>query len=288
MARILAIGIATLDIINSVDGYPAEDSEVRARSQRICRGGNATNTLVVLSQLGHRGSWGGVLVDEPDARHIRSDLAHYAIDTAHVRLLGHGKVPTSYISHNLRNGSRSIVHYRDLPEFGYHDFAAIDLGGYDWLHFEGRNIDDTARMMQRAREHWPTLPISLEIEKERDGLDQLLPLADVILASRALAETRGFADGKQFLHYLRKLTAADLYCGWGSLGAHALIGDQALFSPAQTPAMVIDTLGAGDTFNAAIIDGYLDRREDILSHACTLASLKCGRLGLDLGLELGI
>jgi hypothetical protein len=31
MAHILAIGIATLDIVNTLDGYPAEDSEVRAR-----------------------------------------------------------------------------------------------------------------------------------------------------------------------------------------------------------------------------------------------------------------
>lgn len=30
MAHILAIGIATLDIINILDGYPAEDAEVRA------------------------------------------------------------------------------------------------------------------------------------------------------------------------------------------------------------------------------------------------------------------
>ena len=66
MARILGVGIATLDIINTVDGYPAEDSEVRAIHQRICRGGNATNTLVVLSQLGHRCAWAGVLADEPD------------------------------------------------------------------------------------------------------------------------------------------------------------------------------------------------------------------------------
>jgi hypothetical protein len=51
MAKILGIGIAALDIINTVDGYPNEDAEVRAINQRVCRGGNATNTLVVLSQL---------------------------------------------------------------------------------------------------------------------------------------------------------------------------------------------------------------------------------------------
>lgn len=285
MAKILAIGIATLDIINSVDGYPSEDSEVRATSQRICRGGNATNSLVVLSQLGHQCSWGGVLVDEPDARHIRADLAHHAIDSRHVHVLNQGKVPTSYITHNLQNGSRSIVHHRDLPEFGYHNFATIDLSQYDWLHFEGRNIEDTARMIRRARELHPELPISLEAEKERDGLDTLLPLADIILCSRALAESRSYKEGKAFLQALRMLSQADLFCGWGAEGAYAQVGDQTIFSPAQPPTEIIDTLGAGDTFNAAIIDGYLDEREDVLSYACTLAGQKCGQLGLELGLK---
>lgn len=71
MSRILAIGIATLDIVNLVADYPPEDSEVRALDQRVSRGGNATNTLVVLSQLGHRCSWGGVLAEDADSRDWR-------------------------------------------------------------------------------------------------------------------------------------------------------------------------------------------------------------------------
>src|SRR3569623_2626555 len=112
MARILGIGIATLDIINHVEGYPAEDSEVRALAQRISRGGNCTNTLVVLSQLGHRCGWGGVLAEESDAARITADLASYHLDLAPVRRLARGTLPTSYIIVTHRNGSRPLVHSR--------------------------------------------------------------------------------------------------------------------------------------------------------------------------------
>ncbi|MDO7667563.1 MAG: PfkB family carbohydrate kinase, partial [Pseudomonadota bacterium] len=77
MAKILAIGIATLDIINTVESYPDEDSEQRALSQHQTRGGNATNTLTVLSQLGHHCTWAGVLIDEPDSQVIQHDLSHH-------------------------------------------------------------------------------------------------------------------------------------------------------------------------------------------------------------------
>jgi ketohexokinase len=50
---------------------------------------------------------------------------------------------------------------------------------------------------------------------------------------------------------------------------------------------VIDTLGAGDTFNAGVISGYLDGldRSAILARGCRLAGNKCGQEGLD-GLTL--
>ena len=87
MATLLAIGIATLDIINTVDSYPEEDSELRALSQSQARGGNATNTLTVLSQLGHQCHWGGVLIDEADSQFILDDLALSNINISKKKLL---------------------------------------------------------------------------------------------------------------------------------------------------------------------------------------------------------
>jgi ketohexokinase len=285
MPRILGIGIATLDIINTVDGYPAEDTEVRAVRHQLRRGGNCTNTLVVLSQLGHRCAWGGVLADEPDSRHIRDDLTRHHIDLGAVRTLRGGKVPTSYITLNRRNGSRTIIHYRDLPEFGREDFAPIELRGYDWLHFEGRNVAETARMLQRARELVPGVPRSVEIEKPRPDIERLYPFADVLLFSRHFALDRGYNDPQRFLDGIaRETPEAARFLTWGEAGAYALDGGgRLLHSPAYPPPHVVDTLGAGDTFNAGIIDALLRgvAAAEALHLACRLAGRKCGREGLD-------
>ncbi|MDX1252895.1 MAG: ketohexokinase [Gammaproteobacteria bacterium] len=286
MARILGVGIATLDIINTVDGYPPEDGEVRALSQRICRGGNASNTLVVLSQLGHECAWGGVWADEPDARHILDDLARHHIDASACVRRPQGKVPTSYIVLNQRNGSRTIVHYRDLPEFGFADFSRIDLSPLGWLHFEGRAVDDTRRMLERARAEAPSVPRSVEVEKPRPDIEQLFPLADVLLFSRHYARARGFADAIALLHHAAALAPeADLVCAWGEEGAYGLDRDGNIHhSPAFPPPRVVDTIGAGDTFNAGIIHARLSGLAwpEALRYGCGLAGEKCGRVGLDL------
>ena len=291
MATILGVGIATLDIINSVEHYPREDAEVRASAQALRRGGNATNTLVVLSQLGHHCAWAGTLADDSNSELIRADLTSYQVDMSAVQVICGGRVPTSYITLSRQNGSRTIVHYRELPELSAADFCRIELSAFDWLHFEGRNVSETHAMLVYARDNAPGLPRSLEVEKPRDGIECLLPLAQHLLYSRDYAQSQGFgSDAAAFLGKMaREFPAAQHVCTWGEQGAYGLAAQQdtppeaeIIHSPAVAPATVVDTLGAGDTFNAGYIDACLRGQElaSALQAACRLAGRKCGQPGL--------
>lgn len=285
MASILGTGNATLDIILSMDEYPAEDAEIRALDRRMCRGGNTANTLVVLSMLGHRCVWAGILSDDTGGFFIRDDLMSHQVELHPGRTVRNGVVPTSYVMLNRRNGSRTIVHYRNLPEFTIQDFERVDPEKYDWLHFEGRNIEETRRMLSRVRCHNPHIPVSLEIEKNRPGISGLFTYADVLLFSRQYAVEQGFREPLDFLRSVKaECAAADLYCTWSGEGAAALTrGGEACRVPAWSPQKVVDTLGAGDTFNAAVIDGYLKNQDigTILRAASELAGRKCGQQGFD-------
>lgn len=285
MAQILAVGNATLDIINTVDGYPAEDSEIRAHSQQRRRGGNATNTLVVLSLLGHRCAWAGSLADEPDAQLIVEDLQHHEIDTSAIQRSTDGKVPTSYVTLNNRNGSRTIVHYRDLAEYNFSTFSQIELSLFDWVHFEGRNVSETLQMVEYLHLHHPTTPVSIEFEKVRDGIERLYRYANLLIFSRGYALQHGFNHAEPFLGHLSE-TLHDVYlvCSWGDQGAYGVTADgKSVSTPAFPPPQVVDTLGAGDTFNAALIDSLVKGKqlEDALEEASRLAGRKCGCHGFD-------
>jgi ketohexokinase len=283
--RVLGIGIATVDIVNLVESYPPEDAEVRALGQRLGRGGNATNTLVVLSQLGHRCAWGGVIADEPDSQHILVDLHAHGIDTgACVRHPG-GKAPTSYICLSRETGSRTIVHYRNLPEFSSADFRRVDLSNFDWVHFEAREPLETRRMVEQLRRQRPGTPCSVEVEKPRDGVEALFAGPDLLLFSRTFAQAQGYSEPAAFLGEMRRLTPAPwLVCAWGERGAAAMDSQSRLWeSPAYPPTRLVDTLGAGDVFNAGVIHGLLHRRPlaQVLAGACRLAGHKCGCSGLN-------
>ena len=289
MARILLVGTATLDLVFGLDHYPQADEEMRAQSLRMVRGGNAANTAVVLSRLGHEVEFLGVLADAPETSVITQDFDRHAIGYGHCPRLA-GKPPTSSIY--LSGRSRGIVHYRDLPELSANHIRQADLPGFDWVHFEGRNVDEVERMMMFARRHKPGLFVSLELEKPRDNIDSLYPLADLLICSRHFAQHVGHAEPQRFLAWMRQQAPqACIIAAWGEEGAYGLGSrDELCHAPALPPEQIVDTLGAGDTFNAAVIDAALRRTAmpELLQVACALAGRKCGHHGFDFDLGIAL
>ncbi|MBT2987479.1 MAG: ketohexokinase [Candidatus Thiodiazotropha sp. (ex Ctena orbiculata)] len=282
--RVLAVGGATLDIVNSVAAYPKEDDELRAISHHQSRGGNAANTLVVLSQLGHQCSWVGMLGDDAASRYIIDDLRRNGIDTERATVHPGGTTPTSYIISSRATGSRTIVHYRDLPEYSYTAFKKIDLGIYDWIHIEGREVSVCEKILRHAREVARSTTLSVEVEKPRKNIERLIGLADFVMFSKSYASAHGYRNAQQLFDAVRPFSiSAMLFAAWGEAGAWLQGADgRSYHEPAFRPPAVVDTLGAGDVFNAGLIDALLagNEPEAALNHAVHLAGEKCGRRGL--------
>lgn len=285
--KILGVGIATLDIINQVECYPLEDSEVRVLSQRRSRGGNATNTLTVLSQLGHDCAWAGVLPQSPDAAFIEEVLSGQQIDLRHVRHLTAGKLPTSYITLSEESGSRTIMHLRDLPEYRAEWFLEeVDSREFQWIHFEGRAPDEL-EIMLGSLSGVDGLRVSVEIEKPRPGIEALFHLPEVLLFSRHYALSSGCGNAESLLTSVAQQLGEQrplLFCAWGDQGAWALDRHgELLHAPALRIPTVVDSIAAGDVFNAAVIHALIQAATPMqaLEQGCRLAGEKCGMEGVE-------
>ncbi|XP_077459565.1 ketohexokinase isoform X3 [Stigmatopora argus] len=290
--KILCVGLVCLDIISVVEEFPREDSDSRCLSQRWQRGGNASNSCTVLSLLGSPCAFMGSLCAGPVASFILEDFQKFRVDASLLRKRG-GAAPTSIVISNHGTGSRTIVHANsNIAEVTSEDFDAVDLSAFKWIHWEGRNADEQVKMMARVERHNQTVApeqrivVSVEIEKPREELYRLFPCADVVFASKDVARHLGFGTPADALRGLRPRLrpGAVLICAWAEQGADAADGDGTpLHSDAFPPERLLDTLGAGDTFNAAVIHrlaGGAPLRE-ALTFGCKVAGAKCGFHGYD-------
>ena len=283
MSKILGIGNAVLDIILTVDHHPKEDEELRAQNKQIETGGNVNNTLYVLNQLGHSTDICTTVAADSEAKQLISGLTSRNISTEHTQKFIKGRTPTSFVTLNAQNGHRTIVHYRDLPEISFDFFAKIEIEEYDWLHFEGRNTSQLPGMLNIAKTFLTYQPISLEVEKPRDGIEALFSSVNLLIFSHHYAKAKGFNDGQALLESL-ELPNVNIVCTWGADGAWLKpINGSIEHIEAEVVNFAIDTLGAGDTFNAALIHSLIEKStlRDAVIFANKLAAQKCRQPGLD-------
>jgi ketohexokinase len=239
----------------------------------------------VLAQHGHRVSFVGTRADDTHSQNLVAELAATGVDPQFCQVIPNSACPLSCILHNQQTGSRTIVHYRDLPEYDAAGFAAIPLPEYDWFHFEGRNLQQLPAMLEQVRRVRVDQPISIEIEKARPGIEQLFAYADVLFFSQAFARAQGYAQAQQLFEWVQgQAQDAILVCSWGAQGAFARQTDGAeLHAAAQPVSDVCDSVGAGDTFNAGVIHGLLSGQTlpVALAYANRLAARKLGQIGFD-------
>ncbi|KAG2204051.1 hypothetical protein INT47_007045 [Mucor saturninus] len=262
---------------------------MRANSVEQRIGGNTCNTAQVLTQFDHMN------VCYMSAAGSRETSRDDSI------------TPSSTIIHNELTGSRTILSHNDIQDITCAEFRETfnHLNIYDnwWVHFEGRNISETVFQIdwlsnKATDEGWRRqLVISVELEKPlRDDIECLIPRADIVFFSKIFAQHHGFKDAISFLKNWDVLNtqlkpSAKAFCTWGEDGAAVLDNETKTFYHAPVLhkiEKVIDTVGAGDTFNAGIISCLSRNGQDIKSatrYACTLATNKVAQKGFD-GLSL--
>jgi Sugar kinases, ribokinase family len=181
--RILCVGICTLDTIATLDEFPSPNSKVRSNSP-LCHfgGGNAANTAVAISRLGQmQVDLATAVGDDSNGDTILQQLSKESnVGLKHVQRY-HGDSPWSYIL-VTKDGTRTIIHQPSLGELTEEYVEQnVNLREYCAVHFDGRYPTAAVSLSKKCVELG--IPYSVDVERPREGLLELMAGASVIICN---------------------------------------------------------------------------------------------------------
>jgi fructokinase/2-dehydro-3-deoxygluconokinase len=269
---VLVVGDANVDLEIRLPTRPGATAHANPEP-RLFGGGSAANTAAALAGLGVPCRFAGSVGDDGYGRFAVASLEAAGVDTAVVETTS--EAPTVVVIVVVPPGGDRLI-YVWPPTGGAHgwlraDVAVASVTGADWLHVSGICLrvspSREAVLAAMGRANAARVPVSFDLNLRlenwgwdagfRDVVEAAVELSDVVVGGAfdeigALAGIDDPVEAARSLAGDGRLVVARL----GADGAVACSDDGVVAVPGSEVA-VVDTVGAGDAFNAGFIAARL-------------------------------
>lgn len=291
---LLAFGDPVLDIVTGIDAMPAAGGKVVGRALGSWGGGTTANAACAAARLGLASGVFGRVGDDAHAALLRASLAQYGVDLSCLASVA-ATPSASAITMILPDGEKAVI-YMPMPMTTVVAGAGVrldaTLSAARLAYAMPYDLDQLAQLSTLARSHGALVAIDLEaaVAPDPHAMRARVALADIVFFNEAgFMAGVGAPPGEAAMRSVLELGPALVVVTCGSAGAMALALGQDDVQYACQPAFateVVDTTGAGDTFNAAFLSALL-RGLDLqtaLCFACAAASHTVAAMGARAGL----
>jgi sugar/nucleoside kinase (ribokinase family) len=254
VARALACGLATVDVVHLVDGVPGPDEKVVALSTEVSAGGPALNAALTASLLGVGTRLVSAVGVGPFAAVVAREYASCGVALTDVAPPGF-EPPLSSVLVTRGSGERAVVSRNAVGASGYadHSVKRVEewLDGVTAVLVDGHHLPVARAVAEEARRR--EVPVLLDGGSWKPGLESLLPHVDVAVVSRDFTVPGAggrHGDGLSALLHLGPWWVARTDGPRPVLWARA---DDSAGEVAVPDVEVVDTLGAGDVLHGALL-----------------------------------
>ena len=284
-AAVLACGLATLDVIQTVDAVPAANQKVVAQDLLVAAGGPAANAAVTCAALGVSSRLLSRIGDGPLAAAVRADLVAHGVEVLDVAAAG-SVPPVSTVLVTRGTGERAVVSVNGTLAGTSAEVPDRAWDGVVVVLVDGHHLDLAVACAAEARRRG--VPVVLDGGSWKPGLEALVALVDVAVLSDDFAVPGGGGlDALAAVHGMGPDLVAQSH---GGEPIEVLSGGERCTVP--VPAVdVLDTLGAGDVLHGALVAWLAARGgvqpgtgggptlADALGWAARVASASCAARG---------
>lgn len=255
-------------------------------------GGAELNFAIGIARLGLHTGWISRLGNDEFGKYIYNFVRGEGIDVSEVKLVD--GYPTSLnFKEIMEDGDGSTYYYRSnsptltlsnesITESYFEKAKLLHITGV-FPAIDEKNIEIIHTAISEAKKQNllisfdPNIRLKLWTkERAREVLRQFLPHVDIFLAGLEEAELLlGTNDPKEIIEECKKLGISYIAIKLGDKGSIGYANEEYIEAPPIPPKKIVDTVGAGDGFDAGFVYGVLNNwpLKKILNFANTIGSM---------------
>lgn len=282
MAKIAVIGSLSIDLVVSADKRPQAGETVLGNSFETVPGGKGANQAVAAARLGAEVTMIGRVGNDNFGNVILENLKANQVKIQYVEPVTHARSGTAHIT--LAEGDNSIVFVKGANDFTMPEYvrnAEMAIRNADivmiQLEIPAETVEYTADLCEKLG-----VPLLLNPAPARQiSKDVIAKSAFITPNEHECKILFNGADRSEVLRrYPNKLIITE-----GKKGVRFFNGEKEMVIPGVT-VPVVDTTGAGDTFNAAFAVAIAEGKslKDALEFANLAAALSVTKFGAQGGM----
>ena len=280
---VVGFGTNAVDFLIQVPQYPAFSSKVELSSYIQAAGGEVATTMVGLQRLGLKTSYIGRFGDDAAGKLGFDSLLDEGVDTGYAEFVKGTRTQVAFIIIDEQTGERTVIWQREAGLiFKANDAPIQCTARASVLHITPHDVQACIVMAAAAKQNG-TL-VSVDIDNVFDGIEELLPLVDVLIASADLPmRFTGLSGPNTAITSIQeKFGCGVVGVTLGESGSLLCLGEKFIETAGfPVPGGCKDTTGAGDAFRVGLLYGMLTGKsvEESARAANAVAALKCRAVG---------
>jgi sugar/nucleoside kinase (ribokinase family) len=280
-----AVGFGTnaVDFLIVTPEYPPFNSKIELVDYVQLAGGEIASTMVGLKRLGLKTAYAGRFGKDAAGDFGLETLVAAGVDTTHAEQIEAARTQIAFIVIDERSGERTVIWKRDEKLSYTPEEAPVEIVKRAKIfHATPHDAAACARMARAAKEAGAI--VSIDIDNLFTGIDELLPLIDIFIASEEFPQKLvGIKDKRESLREIKSRYGYKIAgMTMGEKGSLLLCEDEFIETAGfAVPNGCKDTTGAGDAFRVGLLYGLLkgESIETAARMANAVAALKCRELG---------
>jgi len=280
---VAGFGTNAVDFLIRVPRYPEFDSKVELEDYSQLAGGEIASAMVGLQRLGLRTCYAGRFGRDAAGDFGLQTLRDEGVDVSLAEQIDRATTQIAFIVIDAASGERTVIWKRDARLSYTAEEAPVDVvRRASVLHCTPHDTRACIRLAEEAKRAGTI--VSIDLDNIFPGVEELLPLVDVLVASADLpGRLLGIGNTDEALRAMNeRYGSAVIGITLGDAGSLLFCNGEFIRTPGfAVPGGCKDTTGAGDSFRAGLLFGLVtgETVEDSARIANAVASLKCRAVG---------